>query len=925
MVFHESLNPERKFSLAIPLVFIAILGGTTGVVGLATVLSPQASFAVNPQAQLALAPATAADAIQKTAAPASKENGQCQAVYDLCTKLSRSDSNRASCESNWHSCVETKCQKIDTKTIDQCPKDSDCITSCTDLVEANGALKKCCSVIKHGNSCRVATEGAPENSCNPDKTKLPGGGTGGDPSYNPSDADKIDQLKRDAETLNGVLQKQQADLKTLNNLCSEGCGEEGSKSIEGLKTQIAQTEKLQSNVIDQIKAYGYGINPDTDAIRDASMPGDYRGESPQKIDEMLKNNATYLGPTSPGLSQSDLLNTPLSELNGRYKYGDLSVSTDGKTYSVWEEGQRMAFIEKVGDGQTIGDVIAQKQYMSGPESPNQSNRDTFAANIEAQGEVSYSSAQASSEQTDTSAFKEWTDGLPEAAMKDPAYDFRSEALDPSVAEAVGNANGDWAKNLKDFNYETAGATPEPGSGELKVGEEVPLPRPVRDLSGSLDVDVSKLPQGVGRIGDGLLVTNDGKEIRITDVASGKTESYYVSETKGAKLADLVQDTQVINGPYAQEADNLRKEANSVAKTEPERAAALRREADQIDPRVPASGPGARAPVDPNGNRVGGAGTPDGSRTNNQNGGGSGFGSALSSMLQGLMKALGAPQPTPAAPSQPCSADPNIYAQQQQQYQQQLQQYNYQIQQQQYQQQMNQYYADRTGAPTPPVQPLPPQPSACTPSTGSQCREQPQQPAAASCTGGWRPVYNGSCVTSWNCPTTGDAPTATLSCEPDLADVGQTLAITYNCSSGVASSSAFKVTTQPGGSATTTVKAPPRGTNTATYTLACTDNGKTTGAQCSVKVNRPNIFLVTNPQTVAPGEISLISWLTTGMDSCIISSPDQADFTLRNSSNTSVTGAATTSPIASSTAMFQLDCITKGGMDKQATTSVSVAP
>jgi len=54
MVFHESLNPERKFSLAIPLVFIAILGGTTGVVGLATVLSPQASYAVNSLVHAAL-------------------------------------------------------------------------------------------------------------------------------------------------------------------------------------------------------------------------------------------------------------------------------------------------------------------------------------------------------------------------------------------------------------------------------------------------------------------------------------------------------------------------------------------------------------------------------------------------------------------------------------------------------------------------------------------------------------------------------------------------------------------------------------------------------------------------------------------------------------------------------------------------------
>jgi len=303
-------------------------------------------------------------------------------------------------------------------------------------------------------------------------------------------------------------------------------------------------------------------------------------------------------------------------------------------------------------------------------------------------------------------------------------------------------------------------------------------------------------------------------------------------------------------------------------------------------------------------------------------GGSNPMSALGSLLSGLAKAV-PPPPPPAAPAQACATDKDAYNQQQQQYQQQLQQYNYQLQQYQYQQQMAQYYAQQNGGITPPQQPPPMQPTPCTPSTGSQCQAQPQQPPPSACSAGyWRATYGGACITGWQCIST-EGPKAELVCEPDLADVGQTLALTYNCSSGIASSSAFKITTQPGGSATTTVKAPPRGTNTATYTLACTDNGKTTGAQCSVKVNRPNIFLVTNPQTVASGGISLISWLTTGMDSCIISSPDQSDFTARNSSNTSVTGAATTSPITG-TAVFQLDCITKGGMDKQATTSVSVA-
>ena len=296
--------------------------------------------------------------------------------------------------------------------------------------------------------------------------------------------------------------------------------------------------------------------------------------------------------------------------------------------------------------------------------------------------------------------------------------------------------------------------------------------------------------------------------------------------------------------------------------------------------------------------------------------------ALGSLLSGLAKAVPPPAPA-AAPAQACATDKDAYNQQQQQYQQQLQQYNYQLQQYQYQQQMAQYYAQQNGGITPPQQPPPAQPTPCTPSTGSQCQAQPQQPPPSACSAGyWRATYGGACITSWQCIST-EGPKAELVCEPDLADVGQTLALTYNCSSGIASSSAFKITTQPGGSATTTVKAPPRGTNTATYTLACTDNGKTTGAQCSVKVNRPNIFLVTNPQTVAPGEISLISWLTTGMDSCIISSPDQADFTLRNSSNTSVTGAATTSPITDS-ARFLLHCETLAGGIKDATTTVEVS-
>lgn len=298
-----------------------------------------------------------------------------------------------------------------------------------------------------------------------------------------------------------------------------------------------------------------------------------------------------------------------------------------------------------------------------------------------------------------------------------------------------------------------------------------------------------------------------------------------------------------------------------------------------------------------------------------------------------MKALTAPKPPSPAPAQTCSTDRNIYEQQQQQYQQQLQQYNYQLQQQQYQKQLGQYYADRYGAAPPPDLPFPQQPTPCTPSTGSQCQNQPPQPSPNNCTVGyWQATYSGACVTGWQCiPRTGTttAPVATLSCEPEVVDVGQTIAITYGCSSGLATSSSFRVTTQPGGSATTTAANPPAGANTATYSLACVDEGRTSGAQCSVQVSRPTIILVANPSTVtasstsATSSVSLISWLTTGMDSCVISSPDMPGFTLQNMSNTSVNGAATTSPLTAA-ARVHLECLTTAGNLRGATTTVHVA-
>ncbi len=316
------------------------------------------------------------------------------------------------------------------------------------------------------------------------------------------------------------------------------------------------------------------------------------------------------------------------------------------------------------------------------------------------------------------------------------------------------------------------------------------------------------------------------------------------------------------------------------------------------------------------------------------GSGAGGSNPFSSMMQGLAKGLGLGQPQPQqAPAQQCPTDPQQYQQAQQQYQQDLQQYNYQMQQYNYQLQQQQYYAQQYGGQTQAPPPPPMQPTRCTPGNSNQCQMQVPQPSAAGCNvGSWQPVYNGMCVTNWRCvPNNGggststpdvEKPTAQISCQPQVADVGMQIAISYSCSMGTSTGSGFTTNGAQSGSATTTIANPPAGTNTATYSLTCNNQGKTAGAQCSVQIARPSIILVANPKTVPSGDSSLIGWITTGMRSCVVSSPDDEEFTDRNSYNTSVNGAATTSALTAG-ATYVLNCQTMAGGLKSATTSVSI--
>jgi hypothetical protein len=215
----------------------------------------------------------------------------------------------------------------------------------------------------------------------------------------------------------------------------------------------------------------------------------------------------------------------------------------------------------------------------------------------------------------------------------------------------------------------------------------------------------------------------------------------------------------------------------------------------------------------------------------------------------------------------------------------------------------------------------------TGTNGQPCTQPPQQPPASQCTvGSWQPTsatQNG-CTTGWQCANgSGVSGAAQISCQPQVADVGMSVAISYSCSNGGTSTgSGFSTNNQASGSASAVVAKPPTGTNTANYGITCTDpTGNTSSAQCSVQVNQPSIVMIANPKSVASGQSSSIGWVTSGMQSCVASSPTDSTFTSQNANNLSVNGVAQTSPITSNTE-YDLTCQTLGGQTKSASTIVS---
>jgi len=240
-----------------------------------------------------------------------------------------------------------------------------------------------------------------------------------------------------------------------------------------------------------------------------------------------------------------------------------------------------------------------------------------------------------------------------------------------------------------------------------------------------------------------------------------------------------------------------------------------------------------------------------------------------------------------------------------------------------------------GSLAPPSQPPQPPAPCYNNSTPQQCSYSPQQPSASSCSSGtWKATGSSGCISGWQCipsnsgtgstgGTSSSGPQATISCEPKVADAGMTLAISYSCANSTSSSGAgFSTGGALSGSATTTIAAPPSGYNTATYTLSCNNGSKSTGAQCSIQVGKPHIVFVADPPQILAGSSTRLGWITSGMSSCVISSPDLPDFASENAGYTYPNGAVSSGVLSADTE-FLLQCTTVGGKENSATTSVTV--
>lgn len=177
---------------------------------------------------------------------------------------------------------------------------------------------------------------------------------------------------------------------------------------------------------------------------------------------------------------------------------------------------------------------------------------------------------------------------------------------------------------------------------------------------------------------------------------------------------------------------------------------------------------------------------------------------------------------------------------------------------------------------------------------------------------------------WQCvANNATTPTAQIACNPDVAENGSRVTISYTCTNSQRSTGyGFDTNGATAGAATVTIENPPASAAGINYAVKCEDGTVTAGAQCSVQIAKVSISMRAEPEVVPVGKSALIGYVTTGMRSCVISSPDQPDFTDRNAGTSRTTGIATTS-IMTEKSDFVLNCITVTGESREETITIDV--
>ena len=181
----------------------------------------------------------------------------------------------------------------------------------------------------------------------------------------------------------------------------------------------------------------------------------------------------------------------------------------------------------------------------------------------------------------------------------------------------------------------------------------------------------------------------------------------------------------------------------------------------------------------------------------------------------------------------------------------------------------------------------------------------------------------SCVT--NVTTMNAVATSTkvsMQCAPLVAEKGRKIDITYECPPNSMKSEAFGFSTggMLSGTATTIFSS---ASTTAIYQLTCIDGfGARSVGQCRVMRAPSAIVFVANPKSVGANQRASLGWVSAGMRSCALSSPQLSDFTVKNSKNGSVSGAIVTPSLRGPT-QFVLTCTTVSGTTRNATAAVSV--